>query len=130
MATEQPPLEIQNEELSVLVLAWAKVNKLDAYKKTIQVAGNPVVFRNYMLRLVELRWEADKAFRRECPVRILDETSLTIRLRDKSGTVHIYSGKMAKGPLQNRIGELGLEKQQFIGLQQAKRGLDLEYVSE
>lgn len=124
------PLEVQNEELSALVLAWAKANEPNAYGKTIKVAINPIVFHNYLLRLVELRYAADREFRLACPIRILDETALTIRLKDKNGIVHIFNGEKCKHPLQNRIRELGLNKQQFIGLQQAKRELDLEYVAE
>lgn len=124
------PLETQNEELAALVLAWAKANKSDAYQKTIQVSANPVVYRNYLLRLTELRFEADKDFRLACPVRILDETALQIRLKDENGTVHIYSGKKCKHPIQNRIGELGLSKEEFTNLQLAKTTLDLMYVAD
>lgn len=79
------PSEFQqptNDELAAYILPWAKVAAPEAYGKTLLVAQRPETFRAYMARLVELMWErASPDERRSFPLRLLEVTGLTVRMR-------------------------------------------------
>lgn len=71
-----------NEELAAYILPWAKVAAPEAYAKTLLVANRPETFRAYMARLIELLWERSSADeRRNIPLRLLEVTGLTVRMR-------------------------------------------------
>lgn len=121
---------VTNDDLCALVLPWCKAEHPDHYQKTLKVAVNPIAFRKYLLRLVELRAEEDKHWRnRECPIKVLDETSLSIQVRRKeTGEMWEFKGKKGKLPIDNRINELACDKYTFDTLQFMKQTLDLTYV--
>ena len=122
--------EVTNDELCNLVLAWAKEAHPDYYEKTLKVATNNLAFRKYLLRLVEIRATEDRAWRNSvCPIRVLDETSLVLTIKQKaSGAVRQFKGQSAKPPIDNRIMELGTDALAFQQLQAYKAELDLTYV--
>jgi hypothetical protein len=47
------------EKLQALVLPWAKEVHPDKYAATLKVIREPVTFKNYLLRLLEIRWAED-----------------------------------------------------------------------
>lgn len=121
------PEEVTNDDLCALILAWCKDAHPDFYTKTLKVAANPVAFRKYLLRLVEVRATEDKKWRNsECPIRVLDETSLAITFRQQD-TVMVFKGKLATPPIDHRLNELACDPEAFYQLQQLKNVLDLTY---
>lgn len=70
-----------NEEMGALILPWAKEHRPDPYKQTIAVSGNAATFRAYLIRLIEVRWDAEPDWRPQVPLRALEETALTVRMR-------------------------------------------------
>jgi hypothetical protein len=130
---EQPPTmkPLTNNQLAGLILAWAKDEHPDKYAQTLKVAAIHDTFRRYLLRLIEIRCEADKAWMGTVPVSVLEETKLSLSLRDKqTGAVYEVKGRLAEGERQVSFLELGLSRGDFLWLQQAKENLDLEYVEE
>lgn len=119
-----------NDELAYLILSWAKVHHPKPYADTLAVATRPNAFRMYMLRLVEMRYAEDRGFRGTVPVSVLDETSLTIRVRDKLDPEKIVElkGMRAKGPITRRIFELAFTKEEWELRSKAIETLNLEYV--
>ena len=85
---------MRGQALAALTLAWAKESHPDAYGATLAVSGDPVKFRAYMARLVELRYEADPG---SVPMWALEETSISIRMRTKQGREITVAGKRATG---------------------------------
>lgn len=119
--------EVTNDELCALVLSWCKVAHPDFYDQTLKVATNATAFRKYLIRLVELRSGEDRVWRNsECPIRVLDETSMTIHVR-RQGEVFELKGKKAQPPIDHRIGELSYSPEGFEELQNLKTVLDLTY---
>lgn len=84
---------VSNEAMTLLVLAWAKATKPEAYAKTLRVANIAPTFRAYMLRLVELRWAEDVKWRREVPLSVLEETSLKQRVKFDGKEIEV-AGRM------------------------------------
>jgi hypothetical protein len=72
---------LSNDELAALILPWAKEHRPEPYQKTLAVARISATFRSYLARLVELRWEAEPEWRDSVPLRALEETALTVRMR-------------------------------------------------
>jgi hypothetical protein len=72
---------VRDDELAALILPWAKENRPDAYTKTLSVASRPEAFRAYLARLIELRWEAEPEWHDQVPLRALEETAITVRMR-------------------------------------------------
>lgn len=124
-------IETTNEELVALVLPWAKDAHREYYDKTLKVATNATAFRKYLLRLVEIRSAEDKEWRnKQCPIRVLDETSIEITIRQKStGATRVFKGRNAKPPIDHRINELALDSDSFGRLQAYKQELDLTYIT-
>lgn len=122
-----PMNEVTNEELCALVLSWCKAEHPDHYEKTLRAATDPVKFRKYLLRLVEVRAAEDIVWRNStCPIRVLDETSMVINVRQKStGAVRAFKGKRAPGPLDHRLIELTSDPDGFRALQNLKSAFDL-----
>lgn len=98
-----------DDELAALVLPWAKEHKLDAYEKTLAVANRPAAFRNYLVRLLEVRWLEDEAWRTDVPLRALEATSLSLkfkaRLLGEGVEIHV-AGERYQGERQWSFGEL------------------------
>lgn len=70
-----------NELLESLVQNWAKQHRPDAWEKTEKVRPRPDAFRAYLIRLVELRYEAEPEWRTQVPLSVLEETALTAKMR-------------------------------------------------
>lgn len=119
---------VSNGELCALILMWAKEAHPEKYDATLKVATIPATFRRYLLRLVELRWEAEPEWREQAPVLVLDETKITGRVKNTAGDVLEMKGQLSDLPHMNRWWELGLDKEEYANLQTAKKVLDLEYV--
>lgn len=97
-----------NEELiAAAILPWAKEHEPRAYELTLAVAKQPKKFAAYLARLVEKRYESDLQFRLSCPLRVLEETSLTVRLRVRgSDRVLEVKGRRAEGEREWSFDEL------------------------
>ena len=119
-----------NAVLSTLILPWAKASHPDKYEMTLKVARSPESFNAYLIRLIEIRATEDSEWRKSLPLSVLDLTGLKISVRDPStGLSMTFSGRKVKGR-ENAISELGLTKESFRSLQEAKSILDLEYVDD
>ena len=124
-------MALTNDDLATIVLPWAKASLPEAYAKTLKVVGIPATYRTYLLRLVELRVEQDKEFLLQCPVSVLDETSVVRRMEHKpTGTVVEVKGAKAPGPHVWRWRELREDAPSFELLMAAKQKLDLELIPE
>lgn len=121
-----------NEELAALILPWAKEHRPEPYAKTIAVAGNPRTFNAYLSRLIELRWEADREWRNEVPLRALEATALVVRMRHPGLNVEIeVKGSRAEGPRQWSFLQLASAIDagiKFETLYKVVTGFDLEIV--
>jgi hypothetical protein len=118
-----------SNELAALILPYAKEHHPEKYTDALRVAHQPEKFRRYLIRLVEIRIGEYPAWMNELPISVLDETSLTIRVRDRTTGQEIpLKGQRAEKPISHRIAELALDKTTFDHLQRAKVHLDLEYV--
>jgi nuclear transport factor 2 (NTF2) superfamily protein len=96
-----------NEELAALILPWAHEHMSDAYEQTLRVANRPAVFRNYLVRLIERRWEREPEWRLQVPLRALEETGVTATLWARAiGERIIVKGKRAEGERHWSFGEL------------------------
>jgi hypothetical protein len=64
MSQTPPPTELPLA-LGQLVLPWAEVHRPEAFQATMAVmqAGTPQALLNYLIRLVEVRWAEDPAWR-------------------------------------------------------------------
>lgn len=122
---------MSTDELEQLVLPWAEIRHPEKHAQTIAQRTLPKTYRRYLLRLVEIRCEEDRAWMTsQVPVSVLDETSLTRKLRDRrTGLVLTFGGSRARGVLF-RFAELTLPREQFDFLWQAKEALDLEYIPD
>lgn len=120
-----------NDELADLILPWALQAHPEKYAQTVAQIDLPKTYRRYLLRLVEIRCTEDKAWMSsQVPISVLDETSLTRKLKDrKTGLVLTFGGNRARG-ITFRFAELTLQPEQFQLLWKAKEALDLEYVPE
>jgi hypothetical protein len=109
-----------------LVLVWAKATQPAAYAKTLAVAGRPQAYHAYLVRLVELRAGADPAWRNTLPLRVLEQTGLTVRLRHRpTGTELVVSGRKVA---ERKLGFATLARLTKDGLAlylAADEGLDL-----
>ncbi len=121
-----------NDELAELILPWAFEAHPDKHAQTVAQQELPKTYRRYLLRLVEIRCMEDRAWMTsQVPISVLDETSLTRKLKDrKSGLVLTFGGMRATGTILFRFAELNLERNGFDVLWKAKEALDLEYVPE
>lgn len=120
-----------NEEILALVGPWAKAEHPDKYKATLQQVSMPARFRAYLLRLVELRAEAEPKWVREVPVSILDETRVMRDLRDRAtGRTFVVGGRRAGKTVQLRWTMLALEAADFQLITSAITALDLDVVQE
>jgi hypothetical protein len=93
-----PPTELPLA-LGQLVLPWAEVHRPEAFQATMAVmqAGTPQALLNYLIRLVEVRWAEDPAWRLDAPLWALDLTKITLRLqRRATGQVLAFSGRRVK----------------------------------
>lgn len=128
---------LSNDQLAGFILPWAKENHPEKYDLTLKAAPKAKAFRAYLLRLVEIRWEEagspnaseeEKQWRLSCPLSLLDETSIRLKVRHRpSGEEYEFQGVKAEGPQTHRFNELVLSPDSFNGLQLAKKILDLEY---
>lgn len=125
-------LAAMNEELSSIILAWAKEHHPEKYDQTIKMSRHPAMFLKYLTRLVEIRWETDLKFRSEAPLHVLEETSIVARFTDKrTGSIIEVKGRTATGGRTWGFKELSnLKRDSFDELKLLKDSLDLELVPE
>lgn len=115
-----------NDELIELVMPWAKAHKPEAYRKTLEVAARPVAFRNYLLRLLELRCQGESGFLSTVPLRLLEETSLVVKVQHRpTGRVVEVAGAQVR-PRQMGFSDLGREPDDFRALLDVIEAFDLE----
>lgn len=114
--------------LAAVILPWAKEFHPDKYAATIQQARNDAKMRRYLVRLVELRWDAEPDWRSVVPLDVLDETALTKNVRTKDGRVLKVGGKLTEGSCELRWTDLGLEPEDFRLLVATIITLDMELV--
>jgi hypothetical protein len=120
-----------NDEMSALILPWAKQNHPEKYKQTVEMAKWPGMLIRYLIRLIEIRWETDLPFRSSVPCHVLEETSIVARFRDrKMGNIIEVKGKNATGGRVWGFKELILDRESFDELAALKRDFDLELVAE
>lgn len=118
-------------QIAAMMLPWAKAHHPEKYADTVKVSNRPAVFRRYLLRLLEIRCREEEGFMGTVPVSVLDETALTVKVRDRStGAVLEVKGERAEGPQVTRFWELAMEPEDFRTLQSAKQILDLEHVGK
>jgi hypothetical protein len=91
----------ENEMLAGLVLKWVKEKYPERYKQTLAVASIPATFRQYLVRLLEIRWEEDgdihAEWKREVPMWALEETKVRVKARLDDGTEIEIAGKKVEG---------------------------------
>lgn len=131
-------MALSNDQLAGFILPWAKEKHPDKYDLTLKAAPKDKTFRAYLLRLVEIRWqeaseegasEEEKQWRLSCPISVLDETSIRMKVkRNPTGEVMEFQGSKAAGSQTHRFHELLMGPDEFDALQRAKKALDLEYV--
>jgi hypothetical protein len=120
-----------NNEMIELILPWAKQNHPEKYAQTIQMMKHPAMFGKYLLRLIEIRWDTDKEFRRTVPLHILEETSIVANFRDRRrGNVIEVKGRTATGGRVWGFKELLTDRESFDELITLKKLFDLELVPE
>jgi hypothetical protein len=143
-----------NEELLAIIGPWAKEHHPDKYRATLQQVAKPQTFRNYLIRLIEIRLEEENVERRrraaagEPPLEyefwldpaltadILDATSLARTLKIKStGDAFVVAGKGYKGPLSvsmswSMLAVLTDNPGEFHALAYAMKTLDLELIRD
>jgi hypothetical protein len=82
MASAPMVRDEQNQTLAALVLPWAREQHKTKYDQTLLVANQSVVFRKYLVRLLELRWEQDgdieADWKKNVPFWALEETSVVV----------------------------------------------------
>jgi hypothetical protein len=82
MANAAVVLDEQNQTLAALVLPWAREQHKAKYDQTLLVASQPEVFRRYLVRLLELRWEQDgdieADWKKNVPFWALEETNVVV----------------------------------------------------
>lgn len=118
-----------NDEMIALILPWAKQNHPEKYAQTIKMAKHPEMFGKYLCRLIEIRWGAEKDFRRTVPCHILEETSIVAKFRDRrTGNVIEVKGRTATGGRTWGFKELLTDRESFDELSAWKREFDLELV--
>lgn len=118
------------EALSALILPWAKTEEPAKYAMTLEVSRVPETFRRYMMRLVELRWERDVAWRTQVPVAVLEDSAIEGTLRRRSdGREFVFRGRR-KQPRRWAWAELALDKAEFERLVVLKDTFDLELVDD
>ncbi len=85
-----------NKTLAPAILPWAKVHQRVMYDDTVaQYQQSLRRFRNYCVRLVEIRWEEDHAWRTTVPASILELTDISITFKQQ-GWAFTVSGKKCK----------------------------------
>lgn len=117
------------DELSALILPWAKEKHPDKYAATLKVAVKQATFRRYVARLIEVRYEEEPEWRERAPLRALEETSLRVRMRHPAtGTEIEVCGRGVEGRTWGfaemaEALEAGLD---FETVKRIKDGFDLE----
>lgn len=86
-----------NDDLAALILPWAKEHHTDKFEKTIAQVERPETYRKFLLRLVEIRAQAEPTWRNTLPLGILEETALTVEMRTKTGQTLLVGGIGALG---------------------------------
>ena len=119
---------VETETLSALILPWAKERHPEKYEKTLAVVGREETFRAYLVRLVEVRWNEEKAWRGTVPLSVLELTSLQVTMLHRpSGTKVVCGGRQAKDRLFSFY-DLTMDKAAFEQLLEAIEVFDLERV--
>lgn len=115
-------------ELELLVLPWAKEFHPEKYQATIAMKAKDIArYRKFLLRLVEVRWEESKEWRREVPLSVLERTSLTQKIKVKGSDIVIeVKGRGAPGERQFTWEMLGWPVDEFRAAIEVIQSLDLE----
>lgn len=122
---------IDNKELLTIIGPWAKEHHPEKYEATLKQVAKPKVFRNYMIRLVEIRAAGPdgNAFVSTLPVSLLDETAIKRTLTVRStGEKFVVAGKGYEGSADLTWTMLDAAPEDFAVLTAAIKGLDLEVV--
>lgn len=122
----KPAKPLPTVNLAAAILPWAKEFHPEKYADTIRQARNDARLRRYLIRLIEIRWDAEPEWRREVPLAVVDETALTKDIRMKSGRVLKVGGKLTKGSCDLRWVDLRLEPEDFRLLVATIATLDME----
>lgn len=86
------------DTLCALILPWAREHEREKYEDTMRHAAKADVLRRYCLRLVELRASREPSFVKQVPLSVLEDTALTVRLRDRAtGEILTVRGAKASG---------------------------------
>lgn len=96
---QRAPVPLDTIEL--LVLEWAKRQYPDKYAATLAVISQPRTYRRYLIRLIEIRWGEDtSAWRNEIPLRVLEESAVTMQVIHRPTEKQIMvGGRLARTPL-------------------------------
>ena len=118
------------DALIALVLPWVEATDRAKYDATLAVAVIPATFEKYLLRLLELRWAADRDARGTFPLALLDATAITARAR--LGAVgEVTLGGARAAACDYRWSELTflltLDPDARVAYHAAKRDLDLQF---
>jgi hypothetical protein len=120
-----------NEDLLGYIGAWAKEHHREKYDATLQQVAKPTAFRNYLLRLIEIRAAGPdgNAFISTLPVSVLDETAIKRTLTIRStGQSYVVAGKKYEGSADMTWWMLSERQEDFALLASAIKELDLEVV--
>jgi hypothetical protein len=123
-----------NENLLAYIGPWAKEHHPEKYEATLKQVAKPSTFRNYLLRLIEIRAAEEPGWFTTLPVSVLDETAIKRTLTIKStGQTYIVAGKKYVPPPGERTPDmtwtmLDAPPEDFRQLADAITTLDLEVV--
>lgn len=110
--------------LAMAILPWAKEHHPEKYKATLEVASRPAAFRNYMARLIEIRWQEDVEWRMSAPLDALEETSIRARFRHRPSNRTIEVAGRLSTPRLWAWGELAEMLEKGVALTTAMRVKD------
>jgi hypothetical protein len=86
---------MDTEQLAELILPWAREHHREKYDATLRVATLPESFRRFLLRLIEIRCTEDPAWRNTVPLAVLNDTSIRVTVRTKTGRTLRVGGREA-----------------------------------
>lgn len=120
---------MDTDELAAMMLPWAKEHHPEKYAQTLAVSLKPPTYRRYLIRLVEIRWTEDRAWRGQVSLSVLDESAIVGRVRHRpTGAVLEVKGRLAQGERAWKWSELAETPEWFAEMMRAKAMLDLVHV--
>ncbi len=119
-----------NKTLAPAILPWAKEHQPTMYDDTVaQYKQSLRRFRNYCVRLIEIRWKEDRAWRMTVPASILEHTDISVTF-EQQGWSFTVSGKKCTHRTWSFL-ELAMlmDVDDFYAMALLKYEFDLEVVS-